>query len=268
MEKLINHYIFIFLLKLTPENRRFFQGALMKIKILFLLIILLAFAAIPVQAQNGEPPLPASPANGIYVLDQLGWLTSDQEASINSIIQKLDRDGMAEIAVVTLNDCGADMRTFRKSLFDTWGIGHVDDNDGLLILVCWYGGDASRRSVEQLYGRGLNSILGSSGTDTIANAYFVPAFEAGKPGDGLVGMVKRYDALIREGVQSRKSANPFARFWASLNGDLQTLLIVLVCMPFILWINNLFSKGRRRDFGRDGSYRDSDGFGGGSSTRF
>src|SRR5512139_3522403 len=120
----------------------------MKRRIALLTGILLLLGVVSAKAQGEQPPIPPAPSSGKYIYDELDWLTPEQEGNINSVVQKLDQDGVAEIALVTLDDCGLDKQSFRKSLFDRWGIGHADDNDGLLILVCWYGGDASRRSVE------------------------------------------------------------------------------------------------------------------------
>jgi uncharacterized protein len=169
----------------------------MKRKYLLLTAALLMVLSVPVYAQGNHPPIPDPPTDGTYIHDELNWLTNDQETEINSIIQLLDNDGLAEIGVVTLNDCGTDKLAFRKSLFDTWGIGHADNNDGLLILVCWYGGDKSRRSVEQLYGPGLNGILSSDKTDQIVQDYFIPAFQQEHPGEGVLAMVSAYEKMFR-----------------------------------------------------------------------
>jgi uncharacterized membrane protein YgcG len=261
----------------------------MKNKVFFALVLLLALAAVPVHAQGSEPPIPAAPAKGSYILDQLDWLTADQETNINAIIQGLDHDGVAEMAVVTLDDCGSDKQAYRKSLFDTWGIGHADDNDGLLILVCWYGGDASRRSVEQLYGRGLEGMLTSDRTGEIAQDYFVPAFKADKPGEGLVGMVRTYNVLLRTSMNSTNSrnySNPIAQeFQGGFGWILVPLVGFILAALFLHFFRNHPNWTRFRADDWLHSYRDnqnsgdhwndhdsfgggnSDG-GGGSSTRF
>jgi len=179
----------------------------MRIKAVVLTIILLVIISFPVFAQSDLPPIPNSPPSGRYILDELDWLSNEQEAKLNEIIKRLDNDGLAEIAVVTLNDCGTDKKAFRKLLFDTWGIGHTDDNDGLLILVCWYGGDISRRSVEQLYGPGLNRILSPQKTDQMVQNNFVPFFQQDHPGEGVLKMVSIYDQLIRDNLNKPQTTS-------------------------------------------------------------
>lgn len=253
----------------------------MKVIRIFLLLILVSRITTTVHAQGEEPPIPAAPATGKYVLDELDWLLGKDEARINTIIRQLDTDGLAEIALVTLNDCGSDKTAFRKELFDTWGIGHQDDNDGLLILVCWYDGDPDRRSVEQLYGPGLNKILSSEKTDQIAQSDFVPAFRRGKPGEGLMFMLESYDKLLRE---SRSPGALLGNFWQSIPDWLQAALVFIFLFGGVFladkYFPNLFRSDRQRwpterdpnndrdGFGGDGFDGGGSDGGGGSSTRF
>jgi uncharacterized membrane protein YgcG len=247
-----------------------FGGHMQWIRV-FLLVSLIGLFSSSVHAQSDIPPIPAAPANGNFVLDELDWLTGKQEFDINAIIQQLDQEGIAQIAVVTLNDCGSDKLAFRKQLFDTWGIGHTNDNDGLLILVCWYDGDPSRRSVEQLYGAGLNGILNASKTDQIAQQDFVPAFHQNNAGAGLISMVRDYDGLLRS------SSNPLGlaiQSWNSLDGGVKTLLVLLV-LGIAFAVKEYFSpRSRKSSRDRDwysgssdhDSYGDGGGFDGGSSS--
>ena len=234
----------------------------MKIRTVFFIMIFLALVFVPVHAQSDEPPIPASPPNGTYVLDELDWLTSDQETELNSIIQGLDNDRVTEIAVVTLNDCGTDKQTFRKSLFNTWGIGHTDDNDGLLILVCWYGGDKTRRSVEQEYGPGLADSLSPGATDRVVQENFIPSFQSDQPGVGLMEMVKRYNFALRSSESSRSNTGIYILIGVSLFLVLTIFLIVKLVRA-----RGNKSRGRSmRDSGwfvNDGGGSGSDGGGGG-----
>ena len=166
------------------------------------IFLLLFLAPSHVLAQGDSPSIPPVPTGGNVVLDTLDWLTPSQEAEINTINQKLDEDGIAQIAIVTLDDCGEDKQKFRNELFRTWGIGHADDNDGLLIMICWYGGDPSHRSVEQETGYGLEGTLPDVLTGRIVDEEFIPAFQSDRPGDGLVAMVKRYDEILRRDIPS------------------------------------------------------------------
>lgn len=168
-----------------------------KLTVILGISLLLFLSSMHALAQGSEPPIPPPPTNG-SVLDTLDWLDSVQESRVNAINRQLDQDGIAQISVVTLNDCGEDPQRFRNQLFRSWGIGHADDDDGLLILVCWYGGDESLRTLEQETGYGLEGVLPDILTARIADDYFVPAFQEDRPGVGLLRMVQQYDSILRE----------------------------------------------------------------------
>ncbi|HXD08820.1 MAG TPA: TPM domain-containing protein [Anaerolineales bacterium] len=229
--------------------------------------VLAAFVWMPAYAQRNEPPIPEEPPPGIYILDTLDWLTSQQEAEINALIERLDQDGLTDMAVVTLNDCGTNKTNYRKSFLQAWSIGHVDDKDGLLILVCWYGGDKSRRSVEQEFGPGMNGILSSTITDRVAKENFVPAFQNDRPGDGLVAMVKNYDAILRSPKPAQSPSSVFFDSAFLFPFIFCGLLPMSILVLFARWIDKNSTNGGYSgggDFGGDaGGGGDS-----GSSTSF
>jgi uncharacterized membrane protein YgcG len=158
----------------------------------------------PAYAQAQNPPFPPLPLPHEFTSDTLHWLGPSQAQEINSIAGKLDSDGLSVIFVVTQNDCGPDSAQYKTDLFRTWRIGHYATNDGLLIMVCWYGGDKSRRGLAQETGTGLEATITDIQSSQIAKRYFVPAFQgntdavaSGRAGLALVDMVKAYDALLR-----------------------------------------------------------------------
>jgi len=237
--------------------------------------ICVVIAWAPAYAQGNEPSIPDAPAEGVYILDTLNWLTAEQEERITTIASRLDKAGLAVIAVVTLDDCSDNKLQFRLDLFYSWGIGHPD-KDGLLILACWYDGDKSRRSVEQQYGAGLGNILSGKITDQIAQEEFVPAFQQDHPGEGLVDMVVKYNTVIRKGpVTSNPSSASSSNTGLYIIIIIIALLLGLVQKQFGLvsnsdrdtyWEKDPNSGGRDRNSrARD---RDSSDGGGGSSTKF
>jgi uncharacterized membrane protein YgcG len=226
-------------------------------KLIVAIMVVLCWQPLYVLAQDNEPPIPTAPTGGNVVLDNLNWLTPAQEEQINAINQKLDTEGIAQIAVVTLNDCGDDKQKFRNDLFRNWGIGHANDNDGLLILVCWYGGDQSRRSVEQETGFGLEGTLPDVLTARVVDEEFIPAFQSNHAGDGLVAMVRRYDGLLRQDIQSQPN-NPgnsnnsifnfqIAFLMIGVLGILPGLILVITFASFLTVRNGLTSNSSHED---------------------
>lgn len=94
----------------------------------------LFLAAAPVAAQTVPEPL--SP----FVSDFADILDAETEARITEALVAAREDPGAEIAVVTVgsqDDYGfhVSTRSFATSLFNAWGIGDADRNNGILLLV-------------------------------------------------------------------------------------------------------------------------------------
>jgi len=231
-------------------------------KLFFFLGFATLLFATPVVAQSGKPPIPNPPPSNSYVLDTLNWLSEAQEQEIIRIARQLDLEGEAQIFVATLDDCGSDKRQYRRDIFNAWNVGSHKREGGLLILVCWYQGDKSRRSVEVKTDEKMQSIISDARTAKIAENNFVPAFNENQPGVGLVKMVMAFDNVIR----SEKPASLFSP------QQLKNVALIIVIGLVI------FSYIRQRKDGRgsdDGWYGESGGFGdsgggdgGGSSTSY
>lgn len=178
---------------------------LFKAVLCFLVLVTLGACLAPPE----EAAIPQQPTReGVYVVDTLNWLTPDQESSINATVAELDRAGVAQIAVVTLDNCGPDSQQFRLDLFREWGIGHKDVNNGLLILLCWYGGQEGNRSLEVEVGPRLEEVLPDTLGARIFERVFVPYFEdkdvqevvqSGDAGKALMEVFEAYAGIVATG---------------------------------------------------------------------
>jgi uncharacterized membrane protein YgcG len=232
--------------------------------ILWVLALLLMVSGRSAHAQGKEPPIPVAPPEGRHVLDTLNWFSKGQEEDVNRIVDQLDRDGIADIFVVTLDDCGEDKRNYRKAILQNWGIGQASGNNGLLILVCWYGGDTSRRSVEQEFGPSLNGSLSSEITNRVAKEQFIPSFNDDHPGDGLLAMVVYYDALLRAPKEIKESSQPSQ----VSNSTIDPFYIFLLGGFVVIFLISFFvdkKNGSRSENYYGGDYREGSGDGGGAS---
>jgi len=96
---------------------------------------LLLFAMVA-QGQNGYP----EPTDD-YVNDYAGVLNKPDAESIYKMFKDLEYQTGIEAVIVTINsindyDTGENtIESFATNLFNTWGIGHKKENNGVLILV-------------------------------------------------------------------------------------------------------------------------------------
>jgi uncharacterized protein len=127
--------------------------------VLVVLVIALVLSVSPVAAQDGYPER-LDP----YVNDFASLLSDEHASSLRSLFSELKSDNGVEIVVVTIDsirDYGTDndsIESFATNLFNTWGIGDGQKNDGVLILVARKD-RAMRIEVGAGYGNSLNADM-------------------------------------------------------------------------------------------------------------
>ena len=159
-----------------------------KSAIIIALIFVLAFALGCAKAEN----IPLSD-EGAYALDKSGVLSSETENHIARYNQYLAESCGAQICVVTIPTMDYvgydDIENYAYDLFNAWGIGDKDEENGVLLLLvtdeelCWC-----------LQGEGLEDTLSSSAISDILTENMQDDFYAGEFDSGTK---KTFDALYR-----------------------------------------------------------------------
>lgn len=147
-------------------------------KALFTLILCLGL--LPGQARAAVPLSP--PANG-YIADYAGVLSNATEQGILRKNRHLTAQTGAAIVVVTVNTlAGMDIYEYAMELFNTWGIGSAEENNGLLLLLA-----IEEENYYSLPGSGITDALTPSVLDNLQWNYLEQDFAAGD-----------YDAGVRQ----------------------------------------------------------------------
>ena len=109
-------------------------------KLVLLIAVLLALSLCGASLAYNVP----SPSADFYVLDNSDVLSDNTEGYIIERNKYLFGECAAQICVVTLPTIGdADIENFAVDLFNSWGIGDADEDNGLLLLLvtddelCW-----------------------------------------------------------------------------------------------------------------------------------
>ena len=144
-------------------------------------------------ATIGAEPLGSIPnprtRDGTWVTDMPGALRAETVARLNSTIGDLERTNGVEMAVVVVKSLdGLSVEEAAVKLFELWGIGKNDKDNGLLLL--WSTGD---RRVRVEVGYGLEGTLPDGKVGAILDTYVIPKFKAGDFDQGLIDGV---DALV------------------------------------------------------------------------
>ncbi|MBD2439799.1 YgcG family protein [Nostoc sp. FACHB-110] len=128
--------------------------------------------------------------NGSWVTDMAGILNDETETQINQMISQLEAKNGAEMAVVTVPKTApaASPREFATELFNKWGIGKKEQNNGVLFLI-----SISDRRVEIETGYGIEAILPDAKVGNIIDTQIIPRF---KKADFAGGTLAGTKALI------------------------------------------------------------------------
>jgi uncharacterized protein len=132
--------------------------------------------------------------NGTWVTDLPGALRADTVGGLNRTIGAFERESGTEMAVVVMQSLdGLSIEEAAATLFELWGIGKQDRDNGLLLL--WSVGD---RRVRVEVGYGLEGVLPDGKAGAILDAYVIPRFRSGQFDEGIVAGVDALLAAARE----------------------------------------------------------------------
>ena len=118
-------------------------------------------------------------SNDIHVSDPDGYLSDSIETTINTTLCSI-RD-KADVFVVTLTSIGdADPKHFATTLFNYWGIGDAETNNGVLLLFV-----EDQHAMEMETGYGAEETLTDAKCERIFTNVMAPHFRAGDYEGGL-----------------------------------------------------------------------------------
>lgn len=129
-----------------------------------------------------------------YVNDYAGVISKSDEIKLNSICEDLVAANSVEMAIVTINTTGGrDISDFTIELFNTWGIGGKNADNGLLILAA-----IDDHDFWVTTGYGIEGVI----TDTLAVRIMeneaVPEFRNDDYGEGLIKAATQFAAVLSD----------------------------------------------------------------------
>jgi uncharacterized protein len=156
------------------------------------------FVALAATSMSGAEPLTAIPnprvTAGTWVTDMPRALRAETVARLNQSIGEIERTHGIEMAVVVVRSLdGLSIEDFAEQLFQRWGIGKKQRDNGLLFL--WSTGD---RKVRVEVGYGLEGVLPDGKAGAILDSYVIPRFKAGEFDAGVVAGVDAVLAAARD----------------------------------------------------------------------
>lgn len=211
-----------------------------------------------------EPP--PHPANS-YVLDEMNWLSPEQELQINQLSEALTKQAGFTLAVALVENIGDEpFRDAALKIAESWGIGNKETDEGALLFVVQ---NQRKRSIETGYGS--EPYLTDLECEQIQAKYLVPRLKSGEFDWAILSTAGAIATKVASAkgipLDSLRMQQPAAVHHRSSNADWMTrhpilfLFLILIIMIF----SNRF-RGTRRSSSWGGPFIGGGGFGGGFSN--
>lgn len=234
------------------------------------------------------------PGESFYVNDRADVLSDSLEETIVNYNGALEYQcSGAQIVVVTVDYLnGMTSDAYAYQLFNDWGVGSAEENNGMLLLLA-----VQENKAWLAYGLGLSSRLSGSKVDTLLDDYFWTDFDSGNFDEAVsklfFALLRWYDSVYGSSVANAGEAAGQSYGYSTIetlpqieqsssfdfSGILRLIILILILMALsggfgsrrgrsiLPWLF-LFNSGRRY---RSGRHRDSwpprgggfGGFGGG-----
>ena len=146
-------------------------------------LLLVSLTSLQAQALTVEEVPNPLQEDGDWVTDMADILNNKTETELNTLISQLEAENGAEIAVVTVPQTSpsATPKDFTTELFNHWGIGKADEDNGILFLV-----STGDRRVEIETGYGIEPILPDAKVGNIIDTKITPQFKQGNYDNGTI----------------------------------------------------------------------------------
>lgn len=129
-----------------------------------------------------------------YVNDFEHILDSTQIKFIAAQLSGFEDKTTNEVGVVTISDFyvyGDDIKSFSEDLFNDWGLGKKDKNNGVLIVV-----SVNKRMVRITTGLGVTNKLTDALGDHIINNIMIPEFKQNNYGKGIADAINEIIKIL------------------------------------------------------------------------
>jgi len=120
-----------------------------------------------------------------FVNDYTNTLSQEEKTSLENKLVAFEQESSNEISVAIIDSLQGDyIENFAVKLFEEWGVGKADEDNGILLLVA-----LEERKVRIEVGYGLEGALTDLESSKIIEDIIVPAFKQGSYSLGVSGAV-------------------------------------------------------------------------------
>lgn len=128
------------------------------------------------------------------VNDFAGILSPEEKSACQHIVSEIKRATSAELAVVTVPSMkGGEINDFTEKIYQKWGIGEKDKNNGILFLTA-----VQERKMRIEVGYGFEDVLPDARTGRLLDEQVLPHYRIQQFGVGLLSGTRALAAIIAQ----------------------------------------------------------------------
>ncbi|MGN1343289.1 MAG: TPM domain-containing protein, partial [Traorella sp.] len=188
--------------------------------------------------------------DSIYVNDFSNVLSEDTKKELISLNSESDYESGGYVVVATFDFVDEDLYDFSYRLFNDWGIGSSEYNNGILLVL-----DIGNDNYCYILGSGIESILSDAEAWDIIDTYMEPSFAKKDYNQAVLLTTKQFLKVIEEGNYYFDDEDDNQETLAfTLLGFLGTILLfgfriaitLLIIYCIYIFLRNIFRGNRRR----------------------
>lgn len=150
-----------------------------------------------------------------YVSNPDGILSASTVEVLDKALANIRSTSSAEAVIVVVDDIeGGDIDTFATELFEAWGLGKTDKDNGLLVLVAK---DLRRAAIRPGYG--LEGVLPDIVCGRILREQMFPAFREGNYDAGVLAATERIATILTDPVAAEEIRSALPDNYGSEDSD-------------------------------------------------
>ncbi|MBM3942389.1 MAG: hypothetical protein FJ316_05605 [SAR202 cluster bacterium] len=210
----------------------------------FALALLLLLALVLASAALAQAPLP-QPVG--HVNDFAEVISSDVEKPLEDALRLFQEETTVELVVVTVPDLGGDtVEQYAVRLFNEWGIGKKDVDNGVLLLL-----GVQERSIKIEVGYGMEPYLTDGQVGRILDNDVLPDFREGNYSLGITkGMQAMAETIANSDYQPGEvRSRPAERTLPPVNIGVDRLWVLGPLAMFTIYLISFMARTRSFWFG-------------------
>ena len=208
----------------------------------FFLLFYFSFTSLTAQYAVKDIPNPKEKGQNYFVSNPDRILSYEAESQLDALAAEIDSLSGAEFVVVAVDDYVGDSDfDFALDLFNTWGIGKKDSNNGLLLFIA-----KDRREYRFIPGYGMERLFPDAFLKRVGEKYLVPNFRKYDYDIGVIEAAAFVHQILTSpnSIAELESMMPEAiPFWSFKNVYFINSLYALFFFAILYCLTHLVSLG-------------------------